>query len=169
MLRLSVTRSLAFVQPVAPGSTTLQTGGAVRSYVLREGDSVAIPLDQQVALTVPTTIYRQVGPQWVEQNVNTVQYIEAGANLRLRPRVQGDRVTVEMMLEVAGMHATPQTAGYVPQPRTTAPVMANGLVGEWLPLDGSATVLRDARGSSRVSTAASSQTLPLYVRVEIER
>lgn len=91
---------------------------------IRVGQSVPVPR-QQVVQTV-------IGGQVVTQVVDNVEYRDAGTGFHVRPRLAGDRVT----LDISPQHDTlnRQLPGAINMQRVTTTV--SGRLGEWIEIAG---------------------------------
>jgi type II secretory pathway component GspD/PulD (secretin) len=146
---------------VDAGSTVGSQRGTQTVQVL-EGNEASITAGQSAP--VPTRSVRRtvVNGQIVEQVVDSVQYADANTGFRVRPRVAGNQVTLEIM---------PQTESFNPRAPgsinvQSASTVVSGQLGEWIEVGGIATQSAERQSgltSRRESSAQDSRRIFLKV------
>jgi type II secretory pathway component GspD/PulD (secretin) len=119
---------------VDSGVSTGSQRGTQTVQVL-EGNEASIRVGQSAP--VPTRSVRRtvVNGQVVEQVVDSAQIVEANTGFRVRPRVSGSQVTLEIMPQAESF--SPRQPGAVNV--QSASTVVSGRLGEWIEVGGSAT------------------------------
>jgi len=135
-----------------------QTVQVLEGYTafIRAGESRPVR-NRQVVRTM-------VNGQWVDRVVETTDYRDATTGFNVRPRLQGDRVTLDI---------DPQRENFEDQRRGTVNVQrvattVSGRLGEWIDLGGiNETRSDDRSGTLSTRSARSNEQRGVQVKVEI--
>lgn len=127
-----------------------------------EGNEASIRVGQSAPMPTRSVRRTVVNGQVVEQVVDNAQIVEANTGFRVRPRVSGSQVTLEIM---------PQTESFSPrQPGAvnvqSASTVVSGSLGEWIEVGGSTTKSSDRQSglaSRRESGVQDSRRIFLMV------
>ncbi|MGH8618884.1 MAG: secretin N-terminal domain-containing protein [Burkholderiales bacterium] len=141
-------------------STGAQRG--TQTVQVLEGNEAMIRVGQ--AAPVPTRSVRRtvVNGQVVEQVVDSAQYVEANTGFRVRPRVSGSQVTLEIMPQAESFSARQPGVVNV----QSASTVVSGRLGEWIEVGGSSTQASDRQSglaSRRESAGQDSRRIFLKV------
>ncbi len=147
---------------VDSGMTTGARRGTQTVQVL-EGNEASINVGQSAP--VPTRSVRRtvVNGQVVEQVVDSAQYVEANTGFRVRPRVSGTQVTLEIMPQADSFN--PRQPGAVNV--QSASTVVSGRLGEWIEVGGSTTQSSDRQsGLATRRESAVQESRRIFLKVD---
>lgn len=129
-----------------------------------EGNTAFIRAGESRPVRNRQVVRSMVNGQWVDRVVETTDYRDATTGFNVRPRLQGDRVTLDI---------DPQRENFDDQRRGTVNVQrvattVSGRLGEWIDLGGINEARSDDRsGTLSTRSARSSEQRGVQVKVEI--
>lgn len=128
-----------------------------------EGNEANIRVGQSAP--VPTRSVRRtvVNGQVVEQGLDSAQIVEANTGFRVRPRVSGSQVTLEIMPQTETFSSRQPGAVNV----QSASTVVSGRLGEWIEVGGSATQSSDRQsGLASRREGAVQDSRRIFLKVE---
>jgi type II secretory pathway component GspD/PulD (secretin) len=115
-----------------------------------EGYSAYIRVGESRPVRNRQVVRTMVNGQWVDRVIESTDYVEAATGFNVRPRLQGDRVTLEIDPQRETFDGQRRGAINVQRVATTA----SGRLGEWIDLGG----INDERSDSRSQILGSRST-----------
>lgn len=126
--RVEVRKGRSVVRATVSSSQSATTGSAVQTVQVLEGNEAIIRIGQSVPVRSRSVTRTPQGTQIAE----TVEYRDADVGLRVRPRVQGDQVT----LQISARNDAIADAGRPTLDVQRVDTVVSGRLGQWLEVGG---------------------------------